>query len=151
MSCFTLILLVILGIFVMLSFIRWFEQITDAVDSGAWSKVGTLIVMPFMVWHYPSKFVAGRPTPVARHEPVRGFGSVPLKPKESPQPPESTVVQPPLASLAPPSDAPPPGTPKEFLGMPVIPPKKKSPRQAVDPEKLEKLRQKMREQGMLDD
>jgi hypothetical protein len=33
--------------------------------------------------------------------------------------------------------------------MPVIPPKKKPARPAVDPEKIAKLRQKMREQGML--
>jgi hypothetical protein len=35
--------------------------------------------------------------------------------------------------------------------MPVIPPRKKSARPAVDPDKLAKLRQKMREQGMLPD
>jgi hypothetical protein len=32
---------------------------------------------------------------------------------------------------------------------PVVPPKSKRSRSAVDPEKLAKLRQKMREQGML--
>jgi hypothetical protein len=50
-----------------------------------------------------------------------------------------------------PSDQPPPGTPAEFLGMPVVPPKKKTAKPAVDPEKIAKLRQKMREQGMLPD
>ena len=52
-----------------------------------------------------------------------------------------------MARLAPPADGPPPGTPSEFLGLPKIPPKKKPA--AVDPDKLAKLRQKMREQGML--
>jgi hypothetical protein len=47
-------------------------------------------------------------------------------------------------------DRPPPGTPKEFLGMPVIPPKsKKAKSAAVDPDKVAKLMKKMREQGML--
>jgi hypothetical protein len=152
MGCFVWILLVMFSIFVMLSFIRWFEQTAEAVDNGWWNKIGVLIAMPFMVWYYPSRVSAGRPTPVPRHVPVRGFGSVPLRPKEStPTTDASTTSEPPLAALAPPTDGPSPGTPKEFLGMPVIPPKKKSPKAAVDPEKLEKLRQKMREQGMLDE
>jgi hypothetical protein len=67
---------------------------------------------------------------------VRGFGTLP----------KGGIVDP---SIAPPtqSDGPPPGTPKEFIGLPKIPPKK--PRAAVDPEKVAKLRQKMKEQGML--
>ena len=49
-------------------------------------------------------------------------------------------------------DGPPPGTPKEFIGMPVIPPKKPGGQKPpVDPDKIAKLKQKMREQGMLND
>jgi len=49
---------------------------------------------------------------------------------------------------APRADQPPPGTPKEFLGMLVTPARRRAPT-PVDPEKLAKLKQKMREQGML--
>jgi len=47
------------------------------------------------------------------------------------------------------SDQPPPGTPKEFLGLPKIPPPKPRAKSSIDPDKIAKLRQKMREQGML--
>ena len=117
---------------VVVSLIRWFEQITQAVDNGWWNKVTVLIFMPFTVWFYPSNVAAGRPIPVPHHEPVRGFGTAPTK------------------SAPPPDDGPPPGTPKEFLGMPVIPPlKPKAPKKAVDLDKIAKLKEKMREQGML--
>ena len=71
---------------------------------------------------------AGRPVPVPHHEPVRGFGTAPTKTP----------------------DGPPPGTPKEFLGIPTIPPAKpKHPKPAADLDKIARLKQKMREQGML--
>ena len=47
------------------------------------------------------------------------------------------------------TDEAPPGTPKEFLGMPVVPPKSKVSKPPPDPDKLAKLRRKMIEQGML--
>ena len=46
-------------------------------------------------------------------------------------------------------DQPPPGTPKEFLEKPKIPPKKA--KTELDPDKIAKLKAKMREQGMLGD
>jgi hypothetical protein len=131
-------------IFVMTTMIRWFEETMAAVDARWWNKVAVLVLMPFTVWLFPSRVSAGRPTMVPRHEPVRGFGKVKLEDDPPAGPPMPTDV--PAAAS---QDGPPPGTPKEFLGMPVIPPKKKSARPAVDPEKLAKLKQKMREQGML--
>src|SRR3954452_11120957 len=130
MGCLTWLIFIAFAIFLMLSFIRWFEQTAEAVDNGWWNKVVVLIAMPFTVWFFPSRVSAGRPTPVPHHEPVRGFGSVPLTPKDV---------------TAAPTDGPPPGTPKEFIGMPVIPAKKPA-RPALDPEKIAKLKQKMREQ-----
>ena len=64
------------------------------------------------------------------------------EPEPAPEPP------PKLATAPKPEDTPPPGTPKEFLGMPVIPPKPKRP-SSIDPDKVEQLRKKMRDQGML--
>jgi hypothetical protein len=159
-GCFTWLALLAGGVFLMLSLIRWFEQTAEAVDLGWWNKLLVLVVFPFAVWFYPARVKAGRPVPVPRHEPVRGFG-VPKEKRPTvagsdgagsardgpaPRASEDDV---PMASLA--DDGPPPGTPPEFLGKPVIPPKKKSPRAApaVDPDKVAKLRQKMREQGML--
>ena len=129
MGCFSTILFLAGFVFVMVTFIRWFEQTTEAVDNRWWNKLGILVAMPFAVWFFPSKVGAGRSTPVPHHEPVRGFGKVSLEPK----------VQS--------ADQPPPGTPKEFLEMPKVTSAK--PRSAVDPDKLAKLKQKMREQGML--
>ena len=142
-GCFIWLFLLAGGIFVMLTLLRWFEQTAEAVDHGWWNKLFLLIVFPFAVWFFPGQVVAGRPVPVPRHEPVRGFGTV--KPKAASQ--EAPPSEIPLARLAPPTDGPPPGTPAEFLGLPKIPPKKKSA--GVDPDKLAKLKQKMREQGML--
>jgi hypothetical protein len=107
-----------------------------------------LVFAPFVVWLFPGRVGAGRPTPVPRHEPVRGFAAVSKTKATAAQvtPPPADI---PVAQVAPPQDGPPPGTPKEFLGMPVVPPKKKPA--PVDPEKLAKLKQKMREQGMLGD
>jgi hypothetical protein len=153
-NCFTPILLLVLAVFIMMSLLRWFEQVTEAVEHGWWNKVILLVAVPFAVWFYPSRVGAGRPGAVPRHEPVRGFGKVSLSEdggRRAPTPggngerAAGAATSPPVM----PSDQPPPGTPAEFLGMPVIPPKKKSAKPAVDPEKIAKLRQKMREQGML--
>jgi hypothetical protein len=149
MQCLTWLLLFVVAVFIMLSLLRWFEQTADAVDQREWDKVALLVAMPFAVWFYPSKVSAGRPTAVPHHDPVRGFGALPKnKPAATPDPPRPAASHT-LQGL---TDAPPPGTPKEFIGMPVIPPRGSKPaRPAVDPEKLAKLKQKMREQGMLKD
>ncbi|MGH7178327.1 MAG: hypothetical protein ACREJC_13180 [Tepidisphaeraceae bacterium] len=78
--CFTTIIVVAIGVFAMLSLVRWFEQIIDSVDTGWWSKTIVLIAIPFLAWFYPAPIAAGRPSPVPHHEPVRGFGSVPSAP-----------------------------------------------------------------------
>ncbi len=146
-GCFIWLLILAGAVFVIMTLQRWFEQTAEAVDNHWWHKLILLICMPFTVWLFPGKVVAGRPTPVPRHEPIRGFGSI----KSSPPPPKSSAptaqAEIPTARVAPPSDTPPPGTPPEFLGKPKIPAKKKPA--AVDPDKLAKLKQKMREQGML--
>jgi hypothetical protein len=85
-SCFAWLAVVALAVFGMASLIRWFEQITDAVDGSHWNRVITLLVVPWMVWLYPSKVSAGRPTAFPRHEPVRGFGIGPTMPSDAPQP-----------------------------------------------------------------
>ena len=132
MQCFTWLLVLVGAVLVLVTILRWFEQVTEAVELRWWNKVLLLVAAPFAVWFFQSRVASGRPVAVPRHEPVRGFGTVPLTPKE-------------------PADAPPPGTPAEFIGMPKIPPKKKPAKAAIDPEKLAKLKQKMREQGMIDD
>jgi hypothetical protein len=146
MQCLTWLLLFALAVFVMVSLLRWFEQTADAVDQREWNKVALLVAVPFSAWFYRSRVSVGRPTAVPRHDPVRGFGPLPKEkpPVASPAPAREapTGSRPPGVT-----DAPPPGTPKEFLGMPVVPPKGARP--APDPEKLAKLKQKMREQGML--
>jgi hypothetical protein len=129
MGCFSTILFLAAFVFVMVTFIRWFEQTAEAVDNKLWNKLGILIAMPFAVWFFPSRIGAGRATPVPHHEPVRGFGKVSLEPKQEP------------------ADQPPPGTPREFLGLPKVTSAK--PQSGVDPDKIAKLKQKMREQGML--
>jgi hypothetical protein len=134
MTCFSMILAVILSVFMLASLIRWFDEATEAVQNGWWNRVSLLLLFPFSCWFYPTKVAAGRPTPVPHHEPVRGFGSMP-KSKPTPTPAAE--------------DQPPPGTPKEFLEKPKIPPKK--PKTELDPDKIAKLKAKMREQGMLGD
>ena len=148
MGCFSTILFLAGFVLVMVSFIRWFEQTTEAVDNGWWHKVFVLIMCPFTVWLFPSRVNAGRSTPVPRHEPVRGFGSMPQAPVTRAEPlAEASEL---AAPLAPASGEPPPGTPKEFLGLPKIPPPKpRGKSSSVDPDKIAKLTQKMREQGML--
>jgi hypothetical protein len=135
---------------VMVSLLRWFEQTSEAVERREWNRVTLLVLMPFAVWFYPSKVAAGRPSAVPHHDPVRGFGALPKEKRGS----DATGAAGPATpasggGLKGLTDEPPPGTPKEFLGMPVVPPKAKSGKPAVDPEKLARLRQKMIEQGML--
>jgi hypothetical protein len=142
------------AVFVMVSLLRWFEQTSEAVERRDWNKVALLVVMPFAVWLYASKVAAGRPTAVPRHEPVKGFGKLPKDPgarSDGEAAPASAAGSPP-GRLPGVTDEPPPGTPKEFLGMPIIPPKTAgAAKPQVDPEKLAKLKRKMIEQGMLPD
>lgn len=134
MGCITWIFWVAGSVLLLVSVIRWFEQTTEAVDNGWWNKLAILMLMPFAVWFFPSRVSAGRGFPVPLHEPVRGFGKLPKSGSSDP--------------VERPSDAAPPGTPAEFIGMPVIPMAKKA-KPAPDPEQIAKLKQKMREQGML--
>lgn len=147
MGCFTWILFLTGGVFVMVTMIRWFEQATEAVELSWWNKVFVLLAMPLTVWLFPSRVSAGRPTMPPRHEPVRGFGRLPKGGiAEASADAGEPVAEPAPARL----DEPPPGTPPEFLVKPQVPPPRpKGARPPVDPEKLAKLKQKMREQGML--
>ena len=152
MQCFSWLLLLVVAVVVMISLLRWFEQTSEAVERQQWNRVALLVVMPFAVWFYPSKVSAGRPTAVPRHEPVRGFGPLPKEPVAPAA--DGPVAEQPASSVSKlpgVTDEPPPGTPKEFLGMPVVPPKAKAPKPPVDADKLAKLRRKMIEQGMLKD
>jgi hypothetical protein len=146
MTCFSTIVAIVMGVFLLASLIRWFDEATEAVQNGWWNRVTLLLLFPFSCWFYPTKVAAGRPTPVPHHEPVRGFGSLP---KSRPEPAGTPTPAPTPAPASAPDDQPPPGTPKEFLEKPKIPPKK--PRPELDPEKIAKLKAKMREQGMLGD
>jgi|SRR6185437_12265790 len=149
MGCFSPILLMAMLVFLLVSLIRWFEQTSEAVDQRDWRRLLTLLIMPFSVWLFQSRVLAGRPTPVPKHEPVRGFGSVGkanVAPASGAKPQaEEPVVPTPVQ----PNDQPPPGTPAEFLGLPKIPPARPRSKSAADPELMEKLRKKMRDQGML--
>ena len=149
MGCFSTILFLAGFVLVMVSFIRWFEQTAEAVDNGWWNKAGLLVMCPFTVWFFPSRVNAGRATAVPRHEPVRGFGSMPKAPARPLEETERPAAE--AAGLAAPlADGPPPGTPKEFLELPKVPPPKpRGKSSSVDPDRIAKLRQKMREQGML--
>ncbi len=154
MGCFTWILFLAGGVFVMVTMIRWFEQATEAVELSWWNKVFVLLAMPFTVWFFPSRVSAGRPVMPPRHEPVRGFGKLPKGGVVDPATnaiDESTPHPIPLPAYTQrgQEDQPPPGTPPEFLVKPQVPPRKTGARPPVDPEKLAKLKQKMREQGML--
>lgn len=163
MGCFTTIFFLAGGVFVMVTMIRWFEQATEAVEMSWWNKVFVLLAMPFTVWLFPSRVSAGRPTMPPLHEPVRGFGKLPkggivdttATDEATPHPHPSPLPEYGSTSLTAggergQADQPPPGTPPEFLVKPQVPPPKpKGSRSAVDPEKLAKLKQKMREQGML--
>jgi hypothetical protein len=113
-GCITWLIVIAVGVTLLVSLIRWFEQVTEAVDRGWWNKVLVLLMAPPAVWFFPSRVSAGRPSMVPRHEPAMGFG-LPAKPPATE-----------------------PGT---------SPPKMK--KSSIDPAQLEKLRQKMREQGML--
>ena len=150
-GCFLSLLCLGLFLFVVLSLIRWFEQTVIAVEERRWDRITLLVLFPFAAWFYPSRVVAGRPIPVPRHEPVRGRGTAPKERTEAQatepaeMPPTRTRT---TTTLSKPEDLPPPGTPPEFLGMPVIPPKPKRASN-IDPDKVEQLRKKMRDQGML--
>ena len=147
MGCFQIILVLVGFVLLMITFIRWFEQTAEAVDNRWWNKLQLLLICPFVVWFYPSRVGTGRSSPVPHHEPVRGFGSVS---KAKPQPPGPAPAEAdPAPAAAGTQDQPPPGTPKEFLGLPTIPTPKVKRKSSVDPEKMAKLKQKMREQGML--
>jgi hypothetical protein len=148
------------AVFALVTLLRWFEQATEAVENRWWNKVFVLVVAPPAVWLYPSRVAAGRPSAVPRHEPVRGFGKVSLnaptdlRATDATRAPDAAEGKPQASASAAlrPDDRPPPGTPKEFIGLPKIPPKKPpGAKSAVDPEKIAKLKQKMREQGMLGD
>jgi hypothetical protein len=115
-SCFSWLIFLAGGIFVMVSIIRWFEQVTEAVDERMWNRVTLLMLLPLTVWFFPSRVSAGRPTAVPHHDPAMGFGVAPTKSAE---------------------------------GVPLPPPKKR--RSPVDPEAIAKLKQKLKEQGMLED
>ena len=132
-GCFTWFLILAAAIFIMTSMIRWFEQTAEAVDNHWWNKLALLTFVPFSVWFFPSRIAAGRPISVALHQPVMGMGTAP-KPKGEAA-----------------SGGPPPGTPPEFIGPPVIRPKKPRSAPAIDSEKLAKLKEKMRQQGMLNE
>jgi hypothetical protein len=132
LGCFQIIFLLVGFVLMMVTFIRWFEQTAEAVDNRWWSKLQLLLICPFVVWFYPSRVGTGRASPVPHHEPVRGFGSMPK-------------AKPPAT----PDDQPPPGTPKEFLGLPKIPPPRPKAKSSVDPDKVAQLKEKMRRQGML--
>ncbi|HTL28505.1 MAG TPA: hypothetical protein VL282_04770 [Tepidisphaeraceae bacterium] len=107
--------MIIAGVLLLVSLIRWFEQVTEAVDLGWWSKVTLLLLMPPAVWFFPSRVSAGRPSMVPRHEPAMGFGL-----SAKPQAADASAPAP-----------------------------RKMKRSSIDPAQMEKLRQKMREQGML--
>src|SRR5437016_13263847 len=100
-ECFAWLFILGLGVFALVTVLRWFEQATEAVENRWWNKVIVLIAMPFAVWFFPSRVSTGRPTAVPKHEPVRGFGKVSLDPSETTAKSQATV-----------SDGPPPGTPK---------------------------------------
>src|SRR5689334_10719892 len=110
MECFLWLFLLAIGVFVMMTLLRWFEQVAEAVDNGWWNKLALLICMPFAVWLFPGRVAAGRPSPVPRHQPVRGFGTVPkARPEPAADAPQTEI---PVARIASPSEGPPPGTPK---------------------------------------
>src|SRR3954468_8912241 len=129
-GCVTWLFLIAGFIFVVMTLIRWFDETAEAVDAGWWDRVQLLSVFPFGVWLFPTKVGAGRATPVPRHEPVRGFGTVSKTPvvkveerpaeEERPAQADRPVAAVPVSS----SDEPPPGTPREFLGIPKVPPTK---------------------------
>src|SRR5437588_13132364 len=122
-GCFSWLLLLAGGVFVMMTLLRWFDQVAEAVDNGWWNKLLLLICMPFAVWLFPGGRVgAGRPTPVAPHQPTRGFGTVP-KPRPANSPPTPPPPDLPVANLPPPPPhAPTPRPPPAPRRLPVHPP-----------------------------
>src|SRR3954468_23297982 len=118
MGCFSTILVIVGGIFTVVSMIKWFEQSTEAVQNGWWNKVFVLLAMPFTVWFFPGRVSTGRPIPVPHHEPVRGFGSMP----KAPAAPVIRVETPAAAPVA---------------------PVRRKKRSGIDPDQVAKLKQKM--------
>src|SRR5688500_16388004 len=135
MGCFTSIVFLAGFLFIGISMIRWFEQTAEAVDARQWRHLLTLIFFPFAVWMFPSRISAGRPTPFPLHERVRGFGTMSLAPKAGTQ---DVVAQ---------------GRPAEAGRPPVAEAPKAVPKvmrkSGIDPEQVAKLKEKMRQQGML--
>jgi hypothetical protein len=84
MPCVIWLLVLAGAVGVTATLLRWFEQITDAVDHRQWKKIVLLVLLPFAAWMYPSRVAAGRPMAVPHHEPVRGFGQTPPPPKAPP-------------------------------------------------------------------
>src|SRR5436305_15317862 len=97
-SCFVPLLLFAIGVLVLMTLLRWFEQTAEAVDNGWWDKLLLLVFAPFVVWLFPGKVGAGRPTPGPRHEPVRGVGGARRKTPPSPAGPAAAAI--PLALAA---------------------------------------------------
>lgn len=79
-SCFAWLLLIGFAIFMMVTLIRWFDVVTEAVDHKEWARVAILVLIPLTAWRYESKLSSGRPGFIARHQPVMGFGDVAAKP-----------------------------------------------------------------------
>src|SRR5688500_11648326 len=102
-TCLTWLLIPVGGIFLVLTLIRWFEQTADAVDRRDWNRTILLVAFPFGVWMFKGRVVAGRPTPVPVHEPVRGMGTVP-KQKAATVPSAPTESK--AAAAAPPPERP---------------------------------------------
>src|SRR5256885_1204335 len=115
--CFGTLFLIVSGVIVMISMLRWFEQTRDAVDDQNWSRLMLLVVAPPAVWLFPARVSAGRPIPIAKFEPVRGFGGLPKGGIVDPTTAEVPVSVESRAEDGPAqrsNDGPPPGTPKEF-------------------------------------
>lgn len=79
-SCFVWLLLIGFAIFSMVTLIRWFDVVTEAVDHKLWGRVVLLVLVPLTAWRYESKMSSGRPGFMPRHQPVMGFGDTPAKP-----------------------------------------------------------------------
>lgn len=136
MTCTLWLLLLVAAVFLMATLMRWFEQTAEAVDNGWWNKVAVLVAAPLAVWLYRSAVSAGRPIPVPRHEPVRGMGGAPARKPVAPEPQATS-----RASVT--------TAPVDALSKPVVPAKPRAKSSAQDPELIEKMRRKMREQGLL--
>lgn len=79
-GCFASLFLLAFAIFAMVTLIRWFDVVTNAVDHKAWDRVILLTLVPLLAWRYESTVSSGRPGFMPRHQPVMGFGDTPAKP-----------------------------------------------------------------------